>query len=140
MKESTEKILRKYSGLFAEVAENVYQYFESMEADEKPCVEIEIYNKPRKTVLKFKSDLESLGFFVFRRDEMIVRKDSVGKDRMRHTLSLQVSKIKSISYWLNRMAKDGFWKNAGAVGILFGYPLKDVIEYVKRTGEDEIKL
>jgi len=102
----------------------ITKLFFKMERDEKPAVHIEIYDIPVDRVVSFKMELERLGYFVF-------------MDKHAH---LCVSKLRSVAYWLCEMSNNGFYKNAGAVGIILGIPLVEVIAYVRRTGEDEIRM
>ena len=40
---------------------------------------------------------------------------------------------------LDQIDKAGFAKNAGTAGLLLGFGLGDVLQYVNATGEDAIK-
>ena len=129
---------------------DIPKYFEAMENWEKPCTEIEIYahckfpkdkewpsdcinweidcrdckyvdSEVLKEIESFMKELEACGYFVFRNKRW----------------DLLVSKIKSIAYWASIAVPP--WKNAGIRGLIFGYPLQNIKDYIKRTGEDEIK-
>jgi hypothetical protein len=119
-------VLEQYSDLYAEIPQSIYAYFESLLEDKKPAVHIEIYGKSLARVKEFKAKLEKLGFFAHLNES--------GKSQ-----SLSVSKLKSVAYWLNKMDEAGFGRNAGAVGLMVGYSLKDIINYVKRTREDQMR-
>jgi hypothetical protein len=121
MTDNIIQVLEEYSDLYAEYPPHIYNYFDLMMKDEKPSVHIEIFSEPISRVLKFKKKLEELGLFVYRCDQC-----------------LSVSKIDSIAFWLSAMDRGRFARNAGAVGLLLGYDLKDIINYIRRTGEDEI--
>jgi len=149
MKYKILQVLERYKHLIAEF--NVVSYFEAMERWEKPCTEIEIYAHckfpvnlplPRKCrewlidckdceyvdfkvlneIEAFARELKACGYFVFRNKHW----------------DLLVSKVKSIAYWASQAIPP--WRNAGIRGLLFGYTLSDIKEYIERTNEDEIKV
>jgi hypothetical protein len=124
MRKKTYDVLKKYETIFAEPFPDICEYFEKLENDEKPSINLEIYSKPLARIRSLKNALEKLGFYVY-------------KSKHHH---LSVSKIPSIGYWLCQVDNDGFGYNAGAVGVLLGIPLKEVYEYVKRTGEERFLL
>jgi hypothetical protein len=122
MRKETNTVLRKYRTLFSEYFPDILEYFEKMENDEKPSVHLELWKEPLIRKRHFKKALEKLSFYVYESDY--------------HNFS--VSKIPSIAYWLRQMENDGFYNNSGAVGILLGYPLKEVYKYVERTKEEKV--
>jgi hypothetical protein len=120
--------------MFAEIPESVFEHFEALEKDEKPAVHIEIYSEKKmigdqlktfpidpKRHQEFKNAVQKLGFYVFQS----------------RNWNLSVSKIPSVAYWLGKMDDEGFYKNSGSVGLLLGYPLKGVLDYIKRTKEED---
>lgn len=121
-----KKALEEYADLYAEIPENIYNYFQLLVDDKKPAVHIEIYDKDYWRVKEFKKKLE-VGFFVFQ-----------NKDETGHRENLSVSKLKSVARWLSKMDKDRFSHNAGAIGLILGYTLKDILSYVRRIHEDSI--
>ncbi|MDE1870852.1 MAG: hypothetical protein KGI06_01275 [Candidatus Micrarchaeota archaeon] len=124
---SVMEVLRRYSDLYMENPENIYRYFELMLNDQKPAVSIEIYGKSAERVVALREDLERF-FFVFGTDN-----EGSGS----HHLS--VSKIRSIAKYVSIIEKEGFSGNAGTIGLLLGYKLNEVMDYVKKTREDGIK-
>jgi hypothetical protein len=123
MRKKTNNVLKEYEAFFAEPFPDICEYFERLENNEKPSINLEIYNKPLAKIRSFKNALEKLGFYVY--------------ESKHHHLS--VSKIPSIAYWLCQMDNDGFGHNSGAVGLLLGYSLKEVYKYVKRTKEERFR-
>jgi hypothetical protein len=134
MRSETLLVLGKYSSMFAEISNSVFEYFEALEKDEKPAVHIEIYSEKKmmegrsktftidpKRHHDFKNALQRLGFYVFQSRDW----------------NLSVSKIPSVAYWLSKMDEEGLYKNSGSVGLLLGYPPKEVLDYIKRTKEED---
>lgn len=134
MRKETRQVLEEYSDMFAEFPKSIFEYFEALEKDEKPAVHIEIYFEKKivgnqlktfpidsKRHQEFKNSLQKLGFYVFQ---------SRG-------WNISISKIPSVAYWLSKMDGEGFYKNSGSVGLLLGYPLKEVLDYIKRTREED---
>jgi hypothetical protein len=93
-----------------------------MKGDEKPSVHLEMCEEPVVRKRHFKKALEKLGFYVYESDWN----------------DFCVSKIPSIAYWLRQMDNDGFYNNSGAVGVLLGYPLKEVYKYVEKWKEERV--
>ena len=122
-------ILKEYSDLYTETPDSIYKYFELLYLDQKPAISIEIYNRNPQRVLEFKNKLENF-FFVFGDHE------NNGAFESYH---LSVSKIKSIAHYVHIIEKQGFADSAGAIGLLLGYRLDEVLKYVKNTNEDSIK-
>jgi hypothetical protein len=120
MRKKTNNVLKKHETIFAEPFPDICEYFEKLEKNEKPSINLEIYNQPLARITSLKNALEKLRFYVYESNH--------------HHLS--VSKIPSIAYWLCQMDNDGFGYNAGAVGVLLGIPLKEIYKYVKRTKEE----
>jgi hypothetical protein len=122
-------ILKEYSDLYMEIPSSIYGYFDQLLSDQKPAVSIEIYNRSTERVEAFKAKLEDF-FFVFGTYE------NKGSYESYH---LSVSKIRSIAKYVHIIEKDGFADSAGAIGLLLGYNLNQVMDYLKKTNEDSIK-
>lgn len=127
--ESVMEILRNYSDLYTERPENIYSYFDLMLKDQKPAVSIEIYDQPPERTRALKESLER-HFFVFGDYKM---------DGKYSSFNLSVSKIRSVAKYVDIVEKEGFTQNAGVAGLLLGYKINEVIEYIKRRDEDGFK-
>ncbi len=123
------EILDDYSDLYAETPESIYDYFFSMMNDKKPAVSIEIYNQPKERTDEFRRKIGKY-FFVF---------GEFRQNKGFNSYHLSVSKVKSIAKQIDALEREGFANNAGAIGYLLGYQLKDCIDYIEKIKEDRIK-
>lgn len=67
MKKRTSDVLEKYMDLFAEPLSAILNYFELLEKDEKPSVNLEIYNKSLDRIRSLKKALEKTWFLCVRK-------------------------------------------------------------------------
>lgn len=144
------EILKKYEYLLLDITENLYEYFKAIDCWEKACIEIEIYEHCGLDIKKklpnyckygeldcvfcplakfdviddienFSNELKKAGYFVF----------------MSRWCNLIISKIKSIAYHISHTVP--WFENGGIRGLAFGYSIKEIKEFIDRTGQDEIK-
>lgn len=144
----SEKVLEKYDYLIAEAS--LEEDFKNMECWKKLCTEIEIYTHcsydpneefypackwgfidcrhcqfVKPTVLKeintFADELRTAGYFVYRNIRWW----------------LIVSKIRSIAQCISQAFP--LFMNAGIRGLVFGYSIDEIKEWIKKSEQDGLK-
>jgi hypothetical protein len=127
-------LVEKHSAIFNEDTEEVKADYVALERDEKPAVLTELAYDPAllsyeefiQRVKDFVTSLYEAGYWTF-----------FAKERMQPDFEdLCVSKIRSVAHTLALIDTIPTDYEAGAVGLLLGYPYREVLSYVKKNVAD----
>ena len=147
-------VLKKYNHLLTEYIDGpdgLFEKFNKLNNWKSICIEIEIFehcnhdpdnklpdycfygkldcrfcpygkSEVLDEIRKFKIEIEDMGFFVY-------------KNRWWH---LSVSKFKSVAKHISNSIP--WMNNAGIRGLVFGYSIKEIKDFIFLTGQDEMKM